>query len=598
MNKPAIPQKPKVIPPPPSGTRSNLISSINAAVESKTLFAPRVIFKDEKQQTLKPTSPQSTSPKDKEPGVKPELTDKKQKREGDAIKQAMKDKNLPLVLPVPTPAPVPEPATPSQPVKPAVPRSKGISFFKKLSKPPKVKAEGESVSPPSPPGPPSPPSNGATLVVDTPASQKPLLPPIPVTSPTHDSSGAEALAPVVQKPLIPPIREAPTPPSIPDPVIPDTAAAAPDDPDLDVTVPEISIPSIPELEVSASEEAALPDSISEVPAPEISALSTPDLETTEEAIPEPDIPSADVPTQTALEVPVVPELEVSVSDIPAPEMSFSEEPDSEISELDIPAPVIPPPLIPDSDAPDPQISDLIIPDPVIEDADINAPSIPDLTSLDQPDPIIPSASIPAANGLAVSRTPSPELIAPPEVSSTPLPPELPPAPVEFAEVEDVAPETKEEPSTEKPSTEETVEEYQSPAPPKPVSALSVLVRAEEISPAKKTSPSDQRILNLLEKAKRKYAAHQATKAPSPSPSPSDSPVPPIPPASVTPTPTDHTPSVSPIVSLPELPPVDYEDSAEQAGTDQGRPVTLLNGFDHSKAALHKKNIILIEQKYL
>ncbi|XP_076134235.1 uncharacterized protein LOC143116802 [Alosa pseudoharengus] len=550
MNKPAIPQKPKLIPPPPSGTHVTLISSINAAVENR--MAPRVVFKDDKPpQTLKPTSPQSAAPKskNKDPSVKPELVDKKQKREADIIMQAMKDKKLPMVLPVTVPAPTPEPDSPTQTTKPATPKKKGISFFKKPLKPAKVKAGTvESVSPPISPSPPSPPSSGSTPVVDTLVAQIALIPPIPVI---------------------------PTPPS------------SPDVPPLDV--PEISPPSIPQPEVLAPEDAALQIPDPELPASETTVLSVLDLESSTpaiaiESIPEPDIPVPDILTQIAPEVAEVPELDFSVSDIPAPEISVPDEPALEISELDIPTPIIPPPEIPDSDAPDPEISDLVIPDPIIQDVDVTDPSIPDVTSLDPPASFLPTPLIPASVSLAVSRTPSPEQVASPEAASTPLPPELPPAPVEFAEVEDAASETQQESSSA--STEETPGEPLCPIPTKPVSALSVLERAEEFSPEKRTTPSDQRILDLLEKAKKKHAG-KAVRTPSPSLSPSVSPVPPVPPVPpvrMTPNQADHTPSVSPTLSLPELPPVDYENSTEKAGADQGQPVSLVNGFDHRQVS--------------
>ena len=114
MNKPAIAQKPKVIPPPPSGTRVSLIDTINTAVENKMPFMPRVVFKDDKKQPPKLAS----KSKEKEAGVKPELINQKQKKEGDIVMQAMKDKKLPKLLPmlpVPVAAPEPESAPPPKP---------------------------------------------------------------------------------------------------------------------------------------------------------------------------------------------------------------------------------------------------------------------------------------------------------------------------------------------------------------------------------------------------------------------------------------------------------------------------------------------------
>ncbi|KAL2089561.1 hypothetical protein ACEWY4_014249 [Coilia grayii] len=601
MNKPAIPQKPKIIPPPPNGNRASLISAINAAVENKMAITPRVVFKDDnKRSTSKPSSPQSPSPP-KETSVKLDFTDKNQKKEADLFKQAMKDRKLPMVLPVPAPTPAPEPEPepasppkPELPTKPPTPKKKGISFFKKPSKPPKVKAE--TVSPPNLP---SPPSNGTAPVV----AQKPLLPPIPVTAPAPDSPVADtaiptASTPVAKKPLVPPIPDVTTPPCIPEPVIPEAAVSFPDVSSLDVTALDISPPIIPEPEALTTDEAANPIPDPEVstapvstelesPVPEIAAaipdVDIPNPEIAVEDIPEQDVPIPDVPTLIALEVPEVPEYEISVSDIPAPEMSVPDDGMSDVLEFsDIPPPVIPPPEIPDTDTPDPVISDPAIPDPDIQDVDITTPSISGKTSLDPLARIIPAPSIPATDSLAVSRTPSPEQVTLPDPNPSLLPSELPPAPVEFAGEEDAISEPKQDRDSGA-LTEEVVEE-----PPKPMTTLSALERAKEASPEKRTQPGDHRILTLLEKAKRKYAAHQANKAPAPSTPPSVSPVPPDPPVCVTPTPADPTPSVSPTLLVLELPPVDYEEPVGEAAPvlvgDQGEQTTLLNGFDHRQVS--------------
>ncbi|XP_072295241.1 uncharacterized protein [Eucyclogobius newberryi] len=69
-SKPALPEKPKVSPPPqspphymPAGARPSLLTSINQSLEGKTTGAPRVIFKDEKE-SKKPLLPSNSKPKD------------------------------------------------------------------------------------------------------------------------------------------------------------------------------------------------------------------------------------------------------------------------------------------------------------------------------------------------------------------------------------------------------------------------------------------------------------------------------------------------------------------------------------------------------
>lgn len=89
----------------------------------------------------------------------------------------------------------------------------------------------------------------------------------------------------------------------------------------------------------------------------------------------------------------------------------------------------------------------------------------------------------------------------------------------------------------------------SPKAARPISALSALERAEDMSPARKTHPCDARIFNALEKARKKTSGHSVS----------------------SPTMTLEDPFQSPDPSLPELPPIDYEDRAKQAQ---------VNGVDH------------------
>lgn len=97
----------------------------------------------------------------------------------------------------------------------------------------------------------------------------------------------------------------------------------------------------------------------------------------------------------------------------------------------------------------------------------------------------------------------------------------------------------------------------SPKPERPLSALSALERAEEMSPGKRTPPGDQRIFNALEKARKMANSHQRTASPQTVTSPSEEPVPDGP-----------TPY--------ELPPIDYVDKM-----GKGLPPKLeVNGLDH------------------
>lgn len=92
--KPAIPDKPKTIPPiSPTAKISNpLIASINSAVENR--MAPRVVFKDDKK-NHQFSQPQTSTVK-----AKPVLLNKNQQKEADLIKQALKDKKILRMSPV------------------------------------------------------------------------------------------------------------------------------------------------------------------------------------------------------------------------------------------------------------------------------------------------------------------------------------------------------------------------------------------------------------------------------------------------------------------------------------------------------------------
>ncbi|XP_061094063.1 titin isoform X2 [Conger conger] len=130
-NKPAIPEKPKLIPPP--GARVSLLSSINVAVENKNPVIPRVVFKDAKtgSEAKRPLPVVPTKPPVRDSNFNMEMLDHQQKKEGDVVKQAFKDRKLPLVLPA---VPVVTKSNPAPPPKSVQPKKKGFLAFKKFSK--------------------------------------------------------------------------------------------------------------------------------------------------------------------------------------------------------------------------------------------------------------------------------------------------------------------------------------------------------------------------------------------------------------------------------------------------------------------------------
>ncbi|XP_051954260.1 proteoglycan 4 [Xyrauchen texanus] len=442
QTKPVIPEKPKTI--PPSTKISNpLISSIHAAVQKGALHAPHVVFKDDKHLNRQLSQPWGSKAKEKQPINNFELLDKNQKKEGDIVKQALKDRNLPLGLPVlpinvGTTEPEPSPLTPVSvsPAKASTPKM--FVFNRKTDKDGNEKAD--------------------TVETPTPASCTPdsLAPSNP--APASPYVIAIASVPVVPKALVPPLISAETPP-----------------------VPRIPAPSIPAQGIPAS------------------------------SSPEPEIPEPAIPT------PVIPPRAAHKPDISKPE--------APISTLPVAAPpkpkihlfslseVFPPP----EESPPPDFTD--IPPPIIPDEDF-----PDGDSFDQamPSPAIRTYITPVPRSLAVSRTESPAPPTHPEVTSEPLVKPLestarpdsvvslspPPAfhnPV--APLEMVLENAKD--LTDKMADKTEEDEFSS----KSLSALSALERAEEMAPIKRNTLHDNRVISLLEKAKRKSTMIQLSTTP-------------------------------------------------------------------------------------
>ncbi|XP_056337120.1 mucin-2 [Danio aesculapii] len=96
--KPVIPEKPKGI-PPPLKVSNPFVSSLNAAVRKGEILAPRVVFKDDKNLSRQLSPPWGSKPSDNQFVNNTELLDN-QKKEVNAVKQNLKDKNLPLVSPM------------------------------------------------------------------------------------------------------------------------------------------------------------------------------------------------------------------------------------------------------------------------------------------------------------------------------------------------------------------------------------------------------------------------------------------------------------------------------------------------------------------
>lgn len=498
--KPAIPEKPKTIPPisPTAKINNPLIASINSAMENH--LAPRVVFKDDKKK-CQVSQPQNSLVK-----AKPILLDKNQKKEADLIKQALKDRNiLPLspVTPVleQTPKPVSIQKSPDlkTPVKVSTPYKK--TTFNKTDKYEKEKTQHPEWDVP------------ATPVLDHSDSS---------ISTQRQSGKAEATVnkPVVPKALVPAVRANPT-----------------------ISAPVSSPPA-----VSVSKPSALTD-------PEPVSQNGPQMEN-----PRPDIPfrlNSNVISPTA---------DIFSHGLPEEATSIPEILD--ILHMDIPPPII------------------------HEDFSDGGTSVLDSSANVTPESSFPWASLsvtPDSSSPALSHTASaiPATETPDSDAVfifSPFPASLTPSTnVESMEENRMTESHKAIDNTEKPL------EVPLSSSPKTISVVSALARAEEMIPVKHNS-CDQRLFNLLEKAKRKSAVGSQLSTPEMLPVletdlPSNAPFVSSPPETAHTEPLSHMDASDAPGTLPDIPSVDYEGNTEEAAkTEYNTQPTeaALNDQDHSK----------------
>lgn len=308
--KPALPEKPKGLPPPPptpshttthflpAGARPSLLSSINQSLDGKSAVAPRVVFKEDKKESKKPLLSTGTKKeksdtklkkkeKEKEKGSKgskekvyEELVDPKPKKENG------KDKKFHLGAPKENTAELVPAATP--PPKAATSR-KGFLAFKKSKR--------DSAEIPADP------------ILDTPSSDvSGTLPLIPVPL---DAGAVETPAPPkALLPNIPPLPEV-APPAIPaSPGVAPPPAFLPD-------IPALQVPTLESETPQLTETPALPDSrptsqTEFIPDPPAVALTPPPLHMI------PDSPSPIPASSPSPLEPEVPAMEDTVEVLPPP----------------------------------------------------------------------------------------------------------------------------------------------------------------------------------------------------------------------------------------------------------------------------------------
>ncbi|TRY97589.1 hypothetical protein DNTS_013374 [Danionella cerebrum] len=588
QTKPVVPVKPKSI-PPPAKVSNPLVSSINAAVKTGAFHAPRVVFKDDKKRTRQLSQPLELKPKGNHPGNNTELPDTNQKV-ADTIKHNVKD--LPLV----------QPGTPKNnetlelslrtpvsdiPIKWSTPKKFVVSPQKSIT---------DNVEQP----------NHGTEVKSSKKSFKdrnlpmvlPVAPkntPEPVTSP---------LTPVSVPPSTPksfvftPPKSSKVENEKTDAVKDDDNAKSLKDKNLPLVLP-------PKTETSDLKSASV--SATKVSTPKSFVFNTPGEKRTDTAVAESTAPvqHSQTPADSskadlnppingvlASPKPVVSSPALSrvplVADSPAPTSSGSLEPNiiptqavskaskpetsSQTSDLETLKPnvnllslseVFPPP----EGSPPPDFTD--IPPPVFEDftdGDFLEQAIPTSATCTSPVPVERSSDS--------TSTPVVQSVRSPEVPTVPTP------------VDTVLENTRSPSNDDQTST-------------RPLSALSALARAEEMASVKR-APLDNRVFNLLERAKKKTTLSQmATTAEKFTPpehsalTETGTPETPEKPTSKTEVmesvvnpPEKSLPQLSTVQAaqegsaIPDLPPVDYVDQAHSTPKSQTPEPAKVNGLDN------------------
>ncbi|XP_032364888.1 cell surface glycoprotein 1 isoform X2 [Etheostoma spectabile] len=270
------------------------------------------------------------------------------------------------------------------------------------------------------------PSDGPTTSTRAPTTTTP--PEIPLTSdraisgntdPTNQAgdalptAGADTTSPDVlpEPPISAPLPDLPAPdeaiPDIPplDEPPPDEGGAFPDkapDEPLGVSPPDVPQPDEGPSNVPPSDISLLEVPLPDLPSPNVpfSDISPPEVPPSDISlldVPLPDISLPDVPLPD-ISPPEVPPSDISLLDVPLPDISRPDVPPSDISLLEVPLPDLPSPDVPPSDvpseAPSSRTPDIMIDVPLVEKPPTDIPS-PDVPPPDAPVEIL----LPLSEGL-------------------------------------------------------------------------------------------------------------------------------------------------------------------------------------------------------
>ncbi|XP_029939647.1 FYN-binding protein 1 isoform X2 [Salarias fasciatus] len=289
--KPALPDKPKVVPPPqspthyvPVGARPSLLTSINQSIEGKTLIAPRVVFKDDKKDMKKPLIQTNSKKKEKSEGKlkggKDKTKESKEKLDEDSLDQKqkkdnVKDKKLSSVFPTIQKESTAELVQATPPPKSTV-KKKGLLSLMKSSKRESAEITTEPIlDTPSldVPGPAPLIPVPSDLVTPQPEMSTPEL--LLLQSPTTSTSSAGEVTPSSTIPESPAFIPPPVfIPDIPEPEVPSTEFESqlqikdPDFPDLRPDSPIEVIPSASSYSLSSPPPVVSASSLS-LPEPEL-----------------------------------------------------------------------------------------------------------------------------------------------------------------------------------------------------------------------------------------------------------------------------------------------------------------------------------------
>ncbi|XP_060722650.1 transcription initiation factor TFIID subunit 3 isoform X2 [Tachysurus vachellii] len=511
--KPAIPEKPKTIPPisPTSKISNPLIASINSAVENR--MAPRVVFKDDKK--TRPLSQPETS----EVKPKPILLDKNQKKEADLIKQAMKDKKILPTSPV-------SPVLEQKPKHESIPKSPGLETPVKVPTPFKNAIVNKR-------------DNDEEGMIhfsewDVPAT--PVLDHSDSSISTHAKAEATDKKSVVPKALVPPVRANPT------------------------ITPQVISPRV-------------------ISPPAFSPSKSPALK-----VPHPVHQNG-------------PQMEIPRPEVPLRHNSQAISPTADIFTNNLPEAAT---TIPESS----DIFDMNIPPPIFPEDFSDGPSDVDISPYATSEPLFPWASLSATPVLQSPpqyHTDSSFSYSEPVFTFSPLPASISPS-MNFESIAEnrVTESPKLNDHTEKPLEVPLLNS------PSVTSVVSALARAEEMSPVKHNS-CDQRLLKLLEKAKRGERGKTIVGTQLSTPEilpvleedlPSNSPLVSSPPETAHAEPVLHVDASNapePFVNLLDIPPVDYEGKAEKAANAEYNIEphgTSLNNQDHMNSSPAPKMVVV------